>query len=169
MLPPCAFNQQGEKALATSSSRSRCTRKAAPLHHQLERPQKGPTGAGISTVSLCVSQARPVWQRDAGRAGRLERGSEPHATGTQKVAATRRTTSAAWARATPSYAGGAWRHAMPAVLLMLTRVQYDEVSAAARGERAIRAEGVCDAREPSVIRSPGQQSSCLPLCQDRRI
>ena len=40
---------------------------------------------------------------------------------------------------------------------MLIRVQYDEVSAAARGERAIRAEGVCDAREPSVIRSPGQQ------------
>ena len=56
---------------------------------------------------------------------------------------------------------------MPVVLLMLIRVQYDEVSAAARGERAIRAEGVCDAREPSVIRSPGQQSSCLPLLQDR--
>ena len=38
---------------------------------------------------------------------------------------------------------------MPVVLLMLIRVQYDEVSAVARGERAIRAEGVCDAREPS--------------------
>eukprot|EP01046_Picozoa_sp_COSAG06_P094967 COSAG06_NODE_41103_length_395_cov_0.601351_1_plen_108_part_10 len=77
------------KSYDRDSSRDARARPAPPPG-ALERPQKGPTGAGINTVSLCVSQARPVWWRDAGRAGRLERGSEPHATGAQKVAATRR-------------------------------------------------------------------------------
>ena len=98
--------ERGKATMRKSYDRDKLSRDArarpAPPPGALERPQEGPTGAGINTVSLCVSQARPVWWRDAGRAGRLERGSEPHATGAQKVAATRRTTSAAWARATPS-------------------------------------------------------------------